>query len=124
MASDAETGRLRGEENLGEFLAHGARRTSDGWLAVIGGGGLVGFAGSLVWAGSGWMLPSAAALGLVAFGAWGISDRELRERERAAGIVTLTALRLARGLSVVAGALAALTLLFGTLALTLGRWTS
>lgn len=119
----AEPRRGDGEENLGEFLAARARRTSDGWLAVITGSGLVVGVGSVLQGGA-WMLLSAVALCLVAFGAWGISDRELQEREQAARSASLAALRVARGLAAVVGGLAALALLFAALALTLGTWIS
>lgn len=122
-AVSGEPPRRDTEENLGEFLAKRARRTSDGWLAVIAGSGLV-IAGGSVLLGGAWVLLSAVALCLVAFGAWGISDRELNEREHAGRAGTIRALRLARGLAAVVGGLAALTLLFTALALTLGTWIS
>ncbi|CAN5189524.1 hypothetical protein BH23GEM2_BH23GEM2_09780 [soil metagenome] len=115
--------RRDGEENLGEFLAERARRTSDGWLAAIAGGGLVVAVGSVL-VGGRWALLSAVALCLVAFAAWGISDRELNERKQAARPGSLTALLLARGLAAVMGGLAALAALFTVLALTLGTWIS
>lgn len=115
--------RRDGEENLGEFLAERARGTGDGLLATIAGGGLVVAVGSGL-VGGRWLLLSAIALCLVGFGAWGISDRELNEREQAARAGSLTALRLARGLAAIVGGLAAIAALFSVLALTLGTWIS
>lgn len=80
-------------------------------------------AGSLLLGGA-WILLSSVALCLVAFGAWGISDRELTERQQIARPGSLVALRLARGLAAVVGGLAALAALFSVLALTLGTWIS
>jgi uncharacterized membrane protein YjjP (DUF1212 family) len=120
---NAEPRRHDSEESLGEFLAEHARRTSDGWLAVIAGSGLVAAVVSFL-AGGAWLLFSAIALCLVGFGAWGISDRELGERERTARGGSLTALRLARALAAAVGGLAALAVIFTLVALTLGTWIS
>jgi hypothetical protein len=122
-AVSSDPPRRDSEENLGEFLAKRARRTSDGWLAIMAGSGLVVAMGTVLLGGP-WVLLSAVALCLVAFGAWGISDRELNEREHTGRPGRIRALRLARGLAAVVGALAALTLLFIALALTLGTWIS
>lgn len=70
------------------------------------------------------MLPCALALCLVAFGAWGISDRELGERVSGGKERGLNALRLARWLAASLGTLSGLAALFAALALTLGTWIS
>ncbi|HEX6251383.1 MAG TPA: hypothetical protein VFZ56_08110 [Gemmatimonadaceae bacterium] len=114
----------KGDENLAQFVGSIARRTSDGGLAAATGAGMVAAVASLVWGGPGWMLPCALGLCVVAFGAWGISDRELGERVTDGRERGLTALRLARWLAASLGTLAGLAALFAALALTLGTWIS
>lgn len=113
-----------GDENLWQFVGSNARRTSDGGLAAAAAAGLVGAVASVVWGGRGWMLPCALALCLVAFGAWGISDRELSERMSGGNDRGLNALRVARWLAASLGTLSGLAALFAALALTLGTWIS
>ena len=77
-----------------------------------------------MWAGHGWALWCAVSLCLVAFGFWGITDRELTERLSNRSTHVLPALRLARALAAAVGAIAALAVLFAALGVTLGTWTS
>lgn len=74
--ADAEDARLD------ELLAARARAASDGRLVidVIIGAALVGAA--LVWRPFAWVVMGSVGCCLLAFGAWGISDREIRERTR------------------------------------------
>lgn len=84
----------------------------------------MGAAASLLWGGPGWMLGCATALCLVAFGAWGISDRELNERLSDSRTRGLNALRFIRWLAMALGVISGLAALFAGLALTLGTWIS
>jgi len=118
---------LRPDARLPELLAARARGASDGRLALDLAGGLVAAAVALAWRPSGWLVLLSAALCFAAFGAWGIADREARERPRASGrslISLISLLRGVRALAAVVGAMAVVTLLFATLALALGTWTS
>jgi hypothetical protein len=115
---------LRPDASLPEFLAARARAASDGRLVVDV---IVGCCGALaiaVWQPLGWITLLGVALSLAAFGAWGIVDRELRERAGAprAGVVrALSALRIG---TAAVGALAAVTALFAVLGVVLGTWIS
>jgi len=111
----------RTEPGLLEFLAMRARRASDGRLASESGAGFVVALAALAWRPSGWPLFVSAGLCVLAFGLWGIFDRELRER-LAAPTGTAKALRFARvgvgvvgGLAAVAAALSFLALALGTI---------
>lgn len=109
------------ELTLVAFLATRARGASDGRLAVHAGVGLVAAVVALLTRPPLWLPLVLLALALGAFGAWGIADRELGERQ-AAGRAQ-RGLRLVRDAVAVAGALAAiaaaLLLFFGAL----GTWT-
>ena len=121
---------LRPDARLPELLAARARGASDGRLALDLAGGLVAAGVALAWRPSGWLVLLSAALCFAAFGAWGIADREARERPDARGhsllsLVSLVSLlRGVRALAALVGAAAMVTLLFATLALALGTWIS
>lgn len=70
------------------------------------------------------MVSCALALCFVAFGAWGISDRELNERLSGSHTRGLNALRLTRWLARTLGVMSGLAALFAALALALGTWIS
>jgi hypothetical protein len=76
---------------------------------------------ALIWRPAGWHLIVSAALCFVAFGGWGITDRELRESavDAAHSIGALKMLRITRAI-----ALGAAALLVGLLGLALGTWIS
>jgi hypothetical protein len=66
--------------SLPEFLSARARHASDARLAIdVAAGFVVGIAATF-WRGRGWTIIASAALCFLAYGAWGIVDRELRER--------------------------------------------
>jgi hypothetical protein len=115
---------LRPDVSLPEFLAARARAASDGRLVVDV---IVGCCAALavaVWRPAGWLVMLGVSVCLAAFGAWGIIDRELRERAdvRGAGIVrVLSALRIATAAS---GALAAVATMFALLGIARGTWIS
>ena len=112
--------------NLREFLAARARTASDLRLALDAGLGLLATTVALLWRPGGWKLVTSAALCFLAFGGWGIADRELQERAHDPGNshITLRLLRLARVFAATLGAGAAIALLVGVLGIALGTWIS
>jgi len=124
---DSSDSSFRPDARLPELLASRARGESDGRLALDLAGGLVADGAALAWRPSGWLVLLSAALCFAAFGAWGIADREARERPDARGrslISLFSLLRGVRALAALVGAAAVVTLLFATLALALGTWIS
>ena len=109
------------EVGLREFLAARARRASDARLALNAGGGLLGLTCALWLRPAGWLVLAALATCFVAYGAWGMADRELRERYpapgRQAGARVLQALR---AVLAIVGATAVLTAIVGAAGLALG----
>ncbi len=114
----------RADASLPELLMQRARRASDMRLALDTGVGALVAIGVAVWRGPGWVLFVCAALCFAAFGAWGITDRELRDPSFPANAAVSGALRCIRALAVAVGVIAALTLLFGLTAVGLGTWIS
>ena len=115
---------LRPDPSLPEFLAARARAASDGRLVVDVTAGCCAALAVAVWHPAGWLVLLGASLCLAAFGAWGIADRELRERENARtarGVRLLSAVRFA---SAVLGALSAVAAMFAALGIALGTWIS
>jgi hypothetical protein len=114
----------RTDASLPEVLAARARSASDLRLVLDAGGGALAVIGILLWRPPGWTLLASAALCFAAFGAWGIADRELRERPAESREVSTRALRAARVLAAIVGGVAAALLLFGMLGVALGTWIS
>ena len=114
------------DPNLLEFLTTRARTASDFRLVLDAGLGLVVAVAALLWRPGGWRILTSAALCFVAFGGWGISDRELQERQHGSdhSRISLRLLRLARVLAATLGAAAAIALLVGVLGIALGTWIS
>jgi hypothetical protein len=122
----------RNEESLLAVLAGAARRKTDGALAVWAGAGVLG-AVLIGVALPGWWALLLLAVAASAFGGWGIVDRELAERLRAAAADPLVRTREAREtrwLRASRAALAVLGLAAGGVALllafagALGTWIS
>lgn len=107
------------EPGLLEFLAMRARRASDGRLAVESGIGFVLAVVAAAWRPGGWPLFLSAGVCALAFGLWGITDRELRERSIPGGSAAST-LRVARVSVGVIGGVAAVALATSFLFLALG----
>ena len=107
---------------LGQLLSARARGASDLRLAIDVAVGVVIAVAVAVWQPPAWPVILAAGLCFGAFGAWGIADRELRERGEAATSVRW--LRVVRQAAALLGVLAAVALLVGVLALALGTWIS
>ena len=134
--ADAEDARLD------ELLAARARAASDGRLVidVIVGAALVGAA--LVWRPLAWVVIGSAGCCVLAFGAWGISDREIREQTGDRSLLTeptpgpggqvspvraplrIRVLTICRAVAVVGGAVSGLLLILALCAMALGSWVS
>ena len=112
--------RANAEPSLTEFLSTRARRASDGRLALDVACGLVVALAAAIWQGPGWRLITPAAVCFLAYGAWGIADRELLERIGATPR-RLTVLRAARLAAAITGIVAAIALVLIAMAVALGR---
>jgi hypothetical protein len=115
---------LRPDASLAEFLAARARAASDGRLVIDVMAGCCAALGVGLWHPAGWLVLLGASLGLAAFGAWGIADRELRERANASSAVGVRVLAVVRAAAAVAGAVAAVGAMFALLGIALGTWIS
>lgn len=114
----------RANASLPELLTQRARGASDVRLALDAGVGTLVAVAAGIWRGPAWVLIMCAALCFAAFGAWGIADRELHDPSFPESAAAGVALRCVRAVAVIAGALAALTLIFGLVAVGLGTWIS
>ena len=118
------------EEGLPALLAQRARRASDRRLALdLALGTAAAAVLTILRPSSAWVLLVAAATCFAAFGAWGIADRAVAEREAesaqgAEAPPSSRGPRIARGLAAVVGTLAGLVLAFGTVAYLIGTWIS
>ena len=110
------------EPSLRDLLVARARHASDGRLVsdVIGGALVASIV--LFWRPTGWLPLLSAACCLAAFGAWGISDRVLREQGNPGRWTRV--LTIVRAAAAVIGAVAGLGLLFSLWGLALGTWIS
>ena len=115
---------LRPDASLPEFLAARARAASDGRLVVDVIAGCCGALAVAVWQPIGWITLLGAAVSLAAFGAWGIVDRELRERGDAPHARVVRVLSLLRVGAAAVGTIAALMAMFAVLGVLLGTWIS
>jgi hypothetical protein len=111
-------------DSLPQFLAQRARNASDGRLALDAAGGLIAVAAAMVVASPGNLVLAAAGTCFLAFGVWGIMDRELGERLGTIGPVGRALLVTFRALATVLGVIGGLGLVFGGLAVGLGTWIS
>ncbi len=111
-------------DSLPQFLAQRARRASDGRLALDAAAGLIAVAGSAVVASPGNVILAAVGTCFVAFGLWGITDRELGERRGTIGPIGGALLVAARAFAAAIGVIGGLGLIFGGLAVALGTWIS
>lgn len=108
------------EVSLPEFLSSRARRASDARLALDAACGFVVAAVAALWRGPAWHLIASAAVCFLAYGAWGIADREMSERASTIR-KNLGAFRVGRIVAAIVGALAAVTFIVGGLFVALGR---
>jgi hypothetical protein len=107
-----------GEVSLTDFLARRARRSTDARLIIDAVIGFVVALASLLAHGPAWDLFTAAGICFLSFGAWGIADREMSERDPSARVVRL--FRFARVASAVVGFVAGAALLVGVLGVVIG----
>ena len=71
-----------------------------------------------------WLLLASIGVSAAAFGAWGITDRELSERTGAKGRTVVITLRGLRLVALLTGACAAMVAAFRVLGVALGTWIS
>ena len=107
------------EVSLTDFLARRARTSSDARLAVDAVVGFVVAVAALLAQGPVWYLFASAGICFLSFGAWGIADRELAERDPA--VRSVRWLSVARVLSALVGFIAVGALLVGALGVAIGR---
>jgi hypothetical protein len=107
------------EVSLTDFLARRARRSSDGRLVMDAVIGFVVAMAALLAQSVVWYLFASAGICFLSYGAWGIIDRELGERDPAGRFIGL--LVVARVVSAVVGFVAAAVLFMGALGVAIGR---
>jgi len=110
-------------EDLFHALATRARATSDGRLVLAVICGLAATIGIAIWRPFGWMVIGSAGVCAAAFGAWGIADREVAERESSHGS-SVVVLRVVRACSVIVGTCAVILAVLVMLGGALGTWIS
>ena len=113
----------RPDATLPQLLAARARHASDARLVLDAVGGLVVLAAALLWRGPAWHLLASIAACFVAFGGWGIADRELGELDAGSRRLRLV-LQGARIAAALLGTLAVFVVLASALGLALGRMIS
>ena len=106
------------EISLTDLLARRARTSSDARLIIDAVVGFVVAIASLLAQGPAWYLFTSAGICFLSFGAWGIADRELAERE--SPVWTVRLLAAAKVFSAVIGFIAAAALLMGALGIAIG----
>lgn len=114
----------RPDASLSDLLAARARRSSDTRLALDTLIGLIAAVLAVVWRGPAWYLLASLAACFLAFGAWGIADRELGERGTSASRAVAITLRTVRIAAVVLGAVAIFVVLASALGVALGTMIS
>lgn len=112
--------RRDGELSLPEFLSDRARHSSDARLALDAGIGFVFAISAALWHGRGWHLIASAGICFLAYGLWGIADRELLDQSVVGGARQI-ALKAGRILAAVVGGTATVFFVLALLALALGR---
>jgi hypothetical protein len=110
-------------EGLPSLLKGWARGAPDGRLVLCVASGILVVAASAYWRMRGWQAALSAALCVFAFGAWGIADRELRERATQAGTLARV-LKVGRTTAEAIGWLALSGLVFSVLSVGMGLWKS
>ncbi|MGH7653735.1 MAG: hypothetical protein ACREN6_03640 [Gemmatimonadaceae bacterium] len=115
---------LSPNESLAAVLVARARAASDGRLILDVAVGLLVALALAIWHPRVWIAPFSAAIVLAAFGAWGLTDRELTERSDGAGGRFVRTLRVLRAISAVVGLGSAAVACFAFFGLALGTWIS
>jgi hypothetical protein len=109
------------DANVWDLLSARARRASDAQLALTAAAGVVGAVALIAVKPRAWAVLSGSAVCTAAFGLWGIADRSLQETVAITPLRRI-AFRTIRGVTVVVGVLAFLTILFQLLFSILGPW--
>ena len=108
------------EETLGEFLASRARRASDSLLAGHAITAVLAAVAIAAWRGPAWDIRLSFAVCFLAFGIWGVADRDIAKREAPPRGVLL-ALQATRVIAAVSGFGAVAYLMMALLGRALGR---
>jgi hypothetical protein len=108
------------EETLGEFLASRARRASDTRLASHAITAVLAAVAIAAWRGPAWDIRLSIAVCFLAFGIWGVADRDLAQRHTTPRRVLL-ALQTTRVVAAVSGFAAVAYLMMAVLGRALGR---
>lgn len=111
-------------ESLSAVLAERARAASDGRLILDVAAGLLVVLAVAIWRPRAWIVPCSIGIALAAYGAWGLVDREIAEREATADIRLVRTLRILRAVAAVAGLFAAAIGCLAVLGIGLGKWKS
>lgn len=112
------------KDSLPQFLVQRARNASDGRLALDAAAGLNALAAAVVVASPGNVILAGVGTCFLAFGLWGITDREIGERRGTIGPIGSALLVTVRAFAGALGVLGGLGLIFGGLAVALGTWVS
>lgn len=107
------------DETLGEFLASRARRVSDSLLASHAITAVLAAVAIAAWRGPVWDIRLSLAVCFLAFGIWGVADRDLAQS--GTGPRRVVALRATRVVAAVCGFTAAAYLMMAVLGRALGR---
>jgi len=108
------------EETLGEFLASRARRASDFRLAGHAIAAVFAAIAIAAWGGPAWDIRLSIAVCFLAYGIWGVADRDITAKQAAPPLVLL-ALQAARTVAAVSGFAAGAYLMMALLGRALGR---
>jgi hypothetical protein len=106
--------------SLPQFLSARARRASDARLALDVACGFVVAIVAVLWRGPAWHVIASAAICFLAYGSWGIADREMHDRS-ATRPDKLAALRAGRIVAVTVGSISGVALILSGLFFMLGR---
>jgi hypothetical protein len=109
------------DASLGEVLKARARSASDTRLAADAAGGFIVAVVTLAWPYPLWYLVLPAACCFLAFGVWGIADRELGERGDTVTLKARRTLRIVQALAIVVGGASAAALALTLLGIAIGR---
>lgn len=115
---------LSSSESLVGLLVARARAASDGRLILDVAAGLLAALALAIWHPHLWLVPFNVAIVFAAFGAWGLTDRELSERAGVAAGNAVRVLRVLRALSAVVGAGSAIVACVALFGHVLGTWIS
>ena len=117
-----ETVDYSGDQGLPALLASAARSASAGTMLAEVAVGVAGIAAVLYWRPPAGPAAMSGAMLLLAYGCWGIADRELEDAGQSR--VTHALLVAARAIAAVVGWAALLSVGFAATGIAIGRWQS